>query len=184
MKLILNVALYILSLSVSLVPGKYVWTGEKWEWRESTDNEIGDIERAPREFDGSGNGQGNLIHDEEDSIQSSLFLPDLLNENSEGQISDDEDFNQETEKEPPREQFEENENLIVDNPKIERTWEKMSLHNSDDEIMFNSSENMGDKTDKNTSGLEANGTNRCSSPKTSLSIFAVVFSLKALIVIY
>ena len=77
MKVLLNVALYILSLGVSLVPSKYIWTGEKWEWRESNDNEIGDIERAPREFDGSGDGQVILIHDEEDSIQSSLFLPQL-----------------------------------------------------------------------------------------------------------
>ena len=176
---LMNIALSILSLRVSLVFSEYVWTGEEWEWKESNNIELGGIERAPREFEGS--GQVNLLHDEEDSLQSSLFLPDPQIETSgEFITADDEDFNEKPkQKKPPSDKSRnrENENLIVEmqSPRSPRSGEKMNLPSIDDEIIFT-------QTDQNTSRRNTNTTSRShekskGSELSSSTIFLSVFCL-------
>ena len=138
--LLLNVAVSILSLRVSLVSSEYVWTGEEWKWREPNNIELDGIERAPREFEGS--GQVNLLHDEEDSMQSSLFLPNPQIETSGESISDDEDFNEKPKlKKPPTDKSRnrENEKLLVDK-QSPRSGMKMNLPSKDIEITLGSHE--------------------------------------------
>ena len=181
--LLLNVAVSILSLRVSLVSSEYVWTGEEWKWRESNNIELDGIERAPREFEGS--GQVNLLHDEEDSMQSSLFLPNPQIETSGESISDDEDFHEKPKlKKPPTDKSRnrENEKLIVDR-QSPRSGMKINLPSKDIEITSNYLE---EKADQNTSRRDANKTSgsheksrssRLSSSQILLSVFFVSFGV-------
>ena len=137
---LLNVAVSILSLRVSLVSSEYVWTGEEWKWRETNHIELDGIERAPREFEGS--GQVNLLHDEEDSMQSSLFLPNPQIETSGESISDDEDLNEKPKQKKPlsdKSRNRENEIPIVDR-QSPRSGMKINLPSKDIEINLNNSE--------------------------------------------
>ena len=179
----MNVVLSILSLRVALVFSEYAWTGEEWEWRE-----LGGIERAPREFEGS--GQVNLLHDDEDSMQSSLFLPDPQIETSgESITADDEDFNDKPkQKKPPSDKSRnrENENFIVER-QSPRSGKKINLPSKDDEITFNHSDINADQSDQNISRRDANTTSRShvnskgsglASSKILLLVFFFGFSIR------
>ena len=159
--LLMNVAVSILSLRVSLVSSEYVWTGEEWKWRESNHIELDGIERAPREFEGS--GQVNLLHDEEDSMQSSLFLPNPQIETSGESISDDEDFNEKPKQNKPTSVINrENENPIVDR-QSPRSGMKINLPSKDIEITLGSH--------------EKSQSSRLSSSQILLSVFFVSFGV-------
>ena len=176
----MSVVLSILSLRVSLVFSEYAWTGEEWEWRESN-NELGGIERTPREFEGS--GQVNLLHDDEDSMQSSLFLPDPQIETSgESIIADDEDFNDKPEqKKPPSDKSSnrENENFIVER-QSPRSGKKINLPSKDDEITFNQANQNISSRDANTASRshEKSKGSGLTSSKILLSVFFIRFSIR------